>query len=488
MPVENLKFGGGTEQTMLHPLVLIAMLLVIVLMFSLRRKYLIVPFLLIAFLVPLGQQLVVGGLHIFVLRIVVLAGLIRIFVSKRPSGASRIAGGFDNFDKLFVAWAVLHSIAFVLFYAQMGAVVNQFGYLWDTLGAFFLLRFLIRDDKDVERAIRVFALIGVVVAAGMLTEHLRHVNVFGLLGGVRVEPELKNGHVRAQGPFEHPLLAGTFGAILLPLFFWLWRSRRFRSTAVAGMVLSTLIPLLTSTSTALMAYAAAVGGTCMWALRKHMRVVRWSIAGALISLHLVMKAPVWMIIGHIDLTGGSSADHRAYLIDLFIRHIGDWWLLGTNANLKWGWDMWDTANQYVEEGYGGGLAAFICFLGLIAMAFSRLGRARKRAQGDRRQEWYFWLLGAALFANVVAFFGISYHDQTQIAWFALLAMISAATISIRHPKLAQPAITETVPCPIAGEDPNWALTASENSELGAPQENVRPAQSVDGTVRSFHAY
>ena len=82
MPAENLKFGGGTDQTILNPIVMVAMLLVIVLMFSLRRKYLLVPFLLIAFLVPLGQQLVVGGFHIFVLRVVVLAGLIRIFVSK----------------------------------------------------------------------------------------------------------------------------------------------------------------------------------------------------------------------------------------------------------------------------------------------------------------------------------------------------------------------------------------------------------------------
>jgi hypothetical protein len=475
MPPEHFKFGGGAEQTLLHPLVLIAMLLVIVLVFSLRRKYLIVPLLLITFLVPPGQQLVVGGLHIFVFRVIVLAGLIRMFVSKRPSGASRIAGGFDSFDKLFLAWVLLHSVAFVLLYSQMGAVTHQFGYMWDNLGAFFLLRFLIRDDKDVERAIRVFALIAVVVVAGMLTEHLRHVNVFGLLSGVRIEPGLRNGYVRAQGPFGHPLLAGTFGAILLPLFFWLWRSGHFRSTAVLGMVSATLIALLTATSTSLMAYAAGVGATCMWALRKHMRVVRWGIVGALIALHLVMKAPVWFLIGHIDVVGGSSASHRAHLVDLFIRHIGDWWLLGTDSNADWGWSMWDTANQYVEEGWRGGLAAFTCFLGLIAMGFSRVGRARKRVQGSRRREWYFWLLGAALFANVVAFFGISYFDQTRIAWFVLLAMISAATISVRHPKLTRTAITETVPCPVDGEVPNWALAASENSEPGVPQEDVRPA-------------
>jgi hypothetical protein len=41
-------------------------------------------------------------------------------------------------------------------------------------------------------------------------------------------------------------------------------------------------------------------------------------------------------------------------------------------------------------------------------------------------------LGASLFANVVAFFGISYFDQTIVAWYALLAMIYAATISVRR--------------------------------------------------------
>src|ERR1017187_7493730 len=98
MPPEHLRFGGGAEQTMLSPVVLIAMLVVIVLMFSLRRKYRIVPFLLIAFLIPPGQQFVLGGIHLFVGRIVLLAGLIGMIVSKPPSGASRFVGGFDKFD------------------------------------------------------------------------------------------------------------------------------------------------------------------------------------------------------------------------------------------------------------------------------------------------------------------------------------------------------------------------------------------------------
>ncbi len=484
MSPENFKFGGGAAQTMLHPLVLVAMILVIVLFFTLRRKHLITPFLLIAFLTPIGQQLVVGGVHLFVLRAVILAGLIRMLITKQPPGISRIAGGFDNFDKLFVAWALLHSMAFILLYMQMGAVVNQGGYLCNCLGAFFLMRFLIRDGEDVERTVRVFALIAVVVAAGMLTEHFRNLNVFGLLGGLRVVPELRDGHVRAQGPFEHPLLAGAFGAIVLPLFFLLWRNRRYRNTALIGIASATVIVLLTSTSTSLMAYVAGIGGACMWALRKQMRVVRWGIVGMLVALSFVMKAPVWFLIGHIDLTGASSADQRAHLVDLFIRHIGDWWLFGTNANLKWGWDMWDTANQYVEEGYGGGLAAFLCFLGLIAVGFRRVGLARKRVQGSS-QDWYFWLLGAALFANVVAFFGISYHDQTQIAWYALLAMISATTIPTRHAKLLQQSVAEPVSSMTNGDAPGWALNPRDYGESGVPRVAISPTQSP---VRSFHRH
>ena len=47
-------------------------------------------------------------------------------------------------------------------------------------------------------------------------------------------------------------------------------------------------------------------------------------------------------------------------------------------------------------------------------------------KSDRKQAWLLWCLGAALFAHVIAYFGIGYFDQMQFAWFALLASISTA--------------------------------------------------------------
>jgi hypothetical protein len=141
-----------------------------------------------------------------------------------------------------------------------------------------------------------------------------------------------------------------------------------------------------------------------------------------------MKAPVWALIGRMDLVGGSSGHHRYELVDQFIRHVSDWWLLGTKSNADWGFEMIDTSNQYVEEGSSGGALALIFFIAVITRCFSRLGNARKALGGqDRVREWLLWLLGASLFAHLVAFLGIFYFDQMRVAWLALLAMISAAT-------------------------------------------------------------
>jgi hypothetical protein len=73
----------------------------------------------------------------------------------------------------------------------------------------------------------------------------------------------------------------------------------------------------------------------------------------------------------------------------------------------------------------------LAFLAIIVFGFKYLGRARKTAKADRRQELFIWALGSALFANCVAFFGISYFDQTIVVWYALLAVIPAATLSGR---------------------------------------------------------
>src|ERR1700674_3359787 len=154
------------------------MLIAAVLILLLPTKYAIVPLLLISFLVPLGQHFNVGGLHVHVIRIVILVALIRALFSMLFSHARAFSGGFSSVDKVFMLWVFFHVVTFlVLFSFLPAAVVNQFGFVWDILGGFLAMRFLIQGEEDIYRVVRTFAFIAGVLAICMLIEHFLMVNI-----------------------------------------------------------------------------------------------------------------------------------------------------------------------------------------------------------------------------------------------------------------------------------------------------------------------
>jgi hypothetical protein len=432
-PAQSHYFGGGGTETVLSPIVLVAMLIAILLILLLARKYVIIPVLLIAFLVPVGQSVYAAGVHWVVLRIVILAGLLRVGAMKFSSKKPLLAGGFNKIDQAFLICVIAQAIATSLLYMDPQALVNQFGILIDFLGGYFLLRALIQDESDTFRTLKCMALLTVVLGLCMVREQVALQNIFGQIGLGRIVPEIREGKIRSQGVFQHSLTAGTFGATLLPLFFLLWKNAKAKVLAAAGILGCTVMTICSNSSTPLLAYVAGVLGMCLWPIRKKMKIVRWGIVIGLLGLQMVMKAPFWFVIAHIDLTGGSSGYHRAELVDQFIRHFSNWWLIGTKDAGTWAYDLWDQQNQYVGVGEGGGLLALVFFIAMISRSCAKIGVARKAVEGLRK-EWLLWFLGAALFANLVAFFGVNYFDQVKMVWFALLAMISATTTSIMQAK------------------------------------------------------
>jgi hypothetical protein len=350
----------------------------------------------------------------------------------------------------FSWWAFFYALDAVLLWMSRDVLVNRLGFLVDAFGAYFFLRFLIRNDEDIRRTFKVFAFIAAIMSVCMLSEQVVQRNVFGLLGGVAAIPALRDGKLRSQGVFQHAILAGTFGATLLPWFIWLWRWGRSKSVAALGLVGSTIITLTSASSAPILAYASGIFGLCFWPFRRRMRTVRWCLALTLVGLHLMMKAPVWALIARIDLTGSSSGYHRFMLVDNAIRYISSWWLFGVKDYNTWGWDMWDLSDQYVAYALAGGLACFIAFIAIISRGFGMLGSARQRIEGNRKQEWLMWSLGSAMFAHVMGYFGTAYWDQTQVAWYSFLAIIGAATASA----LAHPA--EEVAVEVAAFDEDYA--------------------------------
>src|SRR5580658_1855340 len=419
-------FGGGASDSLLNPIVAIALIVAVVLMLILPRKYVIVPMLLLVFTIPQGQQLVLGGVHLFIARILILVGWLRVGRNKLSSEGA-FAGGINPVDRVFFWGVMCQTVAVVLRYLQVAAMVNQLGLVLDYVGGYFLLRSLIRDEEDIHRAVKCLALVTVIVSVGMVIEQLKLRNIFGMLGGVNLVPEIREGRIRSKGPIEHELLAGNFGDTLVPLFLLLWTNGKAKIIALIGLAGATVMTVTSNSSTSLLAYAAGVLAVFLWPVRKKMKLLRWGIVVALMGLQLVMKAPFWFVIQHISLVGGSSSWHRAEIVDLFIRHFSDWWLIGTKETGSWGFGMWDTQNEFVSVGQSGGLAAFVLFIIMISRSFGRLGSARKAIEGDKKQEWFMWLLGATLFSHIVGFFGVNYFDQTKFLWFLVLVMISAAT-------------------------------------------------------------
>lgn len=421
---------GGAGSTNVHPAVVLALVLVAGLIFFLPRKYVVPVFLAATLLIPLDQVLVVGALHFQTPRILITLGWIRLLITKLSSKESFFRYRVTTIDKVVTLWILFNALDFVLLWRETDAVTNQLGSLYSVLGTYFLLRFFIRNEEDALRTMRTLAYVALPIAIMMTSEFITEHSVYAFLGGQLRSHLMKREHgIRAMASFQHPITAGVFGAITFPLFVGLWWKRN-RFAAVIGNITSVLIVITSTSSTGVMAYAAALVAFCCWPLRKSMRVVRRGIVACLIVLHMIMKAPVWALIGHMDIIGGSDSWHREYVVDQFIRRFFDWWLLGTKDNYNWGWEMWDLTNQYVATGLTGGVLAFVFFVAIIVYSFKYLGRARIIVQGRHHQERFIWALGAALFANAAAFFGVIYFDQVSVAWYAFLAIICVMTQKI----------------------------------------------------------
>src|SRR5439155_2721111 len=121
----------------------------------------------------------------------------------------------------------------------------------------------------------------------------------------------RHGRARCAASFGIPITAGTFGAVLLPLFVacW-WQEGKMKKWAIPGCIAATIITVTSGSASPLSTYLLAIIGLLAWRVRDRMRTIRWAIAASLVVLHLVMKAPVWALISRVQIVPGASAYHR----------------------------------------------------------------------------------------------------------------------------------------------------------------------------------
>jgi hypothetical protein len=429
MPPEHLRFGGGSADSVISPIVAVMLAIAILLIMTLPRKRVIMPFLITFFSIPAGEVLVIGGAHFTALRILILAALARRLTFSRRE---KYPGGVNSIDWCVILWSISALIAFVLEFPGTPALIQGIGGLFDTLGGYLVIRSLIPDVDGVRYVVKTLAVVCVILGLGMINEQISHMNAFGLLGGMLngTGITLKNGHIRS-GATLGCLYAGAFSGVLIPLFVWLWKEPKSRILAGIGLFGAIAMVFTSYSSTSQLALLGSVVGLGFWPLRKKMRLIRWGIVAGLVGLNMVMKAPVWALIARVDLTGSSSSYQRFALVDMTIRHFSAWWLIGTPDYVNWGWDSWDLCNQFAAVALTGGLLTLIFYIWIFKGGFAALGNARKQVEGERR-EWLLWCLGSTLFANVVAHFGINYMAQLIMGFFPLIACISVISFETKQ--------------------------------------------------------
>lgn len=418
--------------TYISPLGLYFTLFMGLLTLLLPRKYALIPIIVTAALVTLGQRIVVLTLDFTMMRILVLFGWLRLFLHQEFGTVK-----FNSIDKAIIIFTVSGVVVYTLLWQTNEAFINRLGFAFNSIGMFFLFRYLIRSIDDIVVICKTLAIVAIPLSGAMLIEQMTARNVFAIFGGVPEYTAVRMGRLRAQGPFAHPILAGTFGASLIPFIIALKHKKGSILLVTAGFIAATIITFTASSSGPAGAYLIGLTGFFMWTFRKNMQVIRWGIITTVLGLHLVMSAPVWFLIARVNIVPGSTGYHRSFLIDRAIAHLGEWWQLGTKSTDHWGPGLFDITNFYIRIGIEGGLLTMGLFIYMIVLCFKGLGQSI-RIVGDGRpvEQKVFWALGVALLVHMVSFISVSYFDQNILFWYLLLASI--ATVTEKARQMSQP--------------------------------------------------
>ena len=412
-----------------NPLALIFLLAMSFVILRSSRRNAVGAMLAIAAFVPLGQQIPLFGLHFYFLRILVLVGLCRIWMRRETEGFK-----LTTMDKLFIGWVLAGFVCEML----RGGSAQTFGAVYDATGAYFLFRIWMRTHEDVLAQLRLLAFVAIGIGICMAWETVKHQDLFYIFGGVPKVPMERGDRFRAEGPFLQPILAGTFGATLFPLLAGLWRNGgRGQWLTIGGIIGALIITIASASSGPLLTFLAAMIGLGLWPMRERMYAFRRSIVALLIAFTLFMNAPVWYLIAKVSDVVGGGGWHRSWLIEQFLTHLGQWWVVGTSYTANWAPggevmpnnpNMMDITNQYVAEGIHGGIWGLGLFVAMIVAGFKIIGRAVRHEVKPAVDRMLIWALGVCLASHCAAFISVSYFDQIQVFWFWLLALIAGVPV------------------------------------------------------------
>jgi len=408
--------------TSVNSLGLIMLVLSCLALFGLARKYAAWPIIFMTCFVALGQRIVLFSLDFNFMRIMIIAGLIRILIRNEFFVIKK-----HKMDALVILFALTQSLAHLM--RDNSALVFELGHLLDIIGTYYIFRCLIQNWDDLYSVVKGFVLISIPLACFFVLEIITGRNIFSVFGGVPDITQFRGGRVRSQGAFAHPILAGVFIAVIMPLIAAGWWGGKKKKWVITGLFTTSVVVIATASSTPIFAVLAGLIGAYMFYFREHMQLIRWGVLSGLVMLHLIMNAPVWHLISRVSAVGGSTSYYRYALIDSTIKRFNEWWLIGVDSNAHWFYGAGDNTNEFARICIDGGILPFLIFVVILALAFRGIGNTWRRQRQNPAKLAMAWGVGVSLFAICASFIGVAVWGQLIVIFWMLIAMIASLELA-----------------------------------------------------------
>ena len=409
--------------TFIHPAIVVLIIVSCILIPVINIRYSIFLMVLLSIIIPKTQRISIFTLNFNIIRLILLTGWIKIIFNKELKLVKT-----EKIDKTIIYYVMVSSIVYVIQQSNLNAVIHMLGFSYDVIGTYFLYRIIIKRKEDISTIINSLAIVSVILAIFMFYEQWTGKNWFYVIGAENKFTPARMGLLRSSGPFGHAITAGLFGATMIPLCFSMWRHKwGSHFFGIVGMLSACIVVFTSSSMTSLVAGVSGIIALLFWPLRNRMRIVQYGILFTAFVFQIIMASPLWGLIKRMDFIKGASVEHRFMLVDNLINHFNEWFLFGFSSTEKWGFGMWDHANQYFSEAVSGGLFKIALFIMIIVFCFRIIGEKVKIIK-DTPSRKKFWALGSALFANAVGFLGISLWDQMLFVWWLFLALITSTCL------------------------------------------------------------
>lgn len=405
---------------------LLATILLILLQIAIPKRWAFLPLLIAS--CHLGNIEIAANLT--ACRFLIVVGILRAMASGELSWSY----GF-KLDRAFLFFAIA---ALAVSMAPRLDIPSPFrqnvGLILNVVGTYLYGRAYVKGPEAVKDFAKALVIVLIPLALSLAIEAQTRRNFYHLFGARSAFSMIREGRNRAMGPFQHPILAGTVGAVSFPIILVIWKTHR--KQALLGLIVCLTIVLSSASSGPAATVMVALFALYLWRWRTKIRLIQKVGLTILIIAHLTSTRGVWYLMAHMDLAGGSTGYHRAKLIDSAIADFNSWWLAGTDytrgwmfSGVSWSDRHTDITNYYLQFAVIGGLPLLIAFVLILFRGFRTLGTYLFESNYEANTvNFQRWCIGSALFAHAVSFLSVSYFDQMYVHFYLLLGLIPSVTL------------------------------------------------------------